>query len=221
MLDVWQQQRRIRFLIANGTLAEARAAWRDAIDVIDPDGTSLRSSSWLALNLHLPVARRWIATGHLEDARVVLDEVPEQWLDQAEELRELLQILASHEEALALGASVYPTRTPISDRWQRPRGLRPTRAGHELVEWAPGRVLAASPTVVTVVVAPTSEEAQQIELDAATWAQLAGGPAEDAAGYFELGRYADGSRDLCVIPDDGEGPSLELEDVELFDRVTS
>ena len=217
----WWQQRWIRFLIAHGTLAEARAAWQHAIRSIDPDGTRLRNSPWLALNLHFWVARRWLAVGRLDDARQVLSEVPERWLAQEAELRELVQVLTAQEQSLALGESVYPASTPVEARWHHPRSLRPVRSGRRLIAWAPGRVVEARPTAVTVVVAPTPDEAQQLTFDADSWRRLAGEPAEDADGFFELGSYEGGEQVVRLVPDDGDGARLDLEEAELLARVTT
>ena len=217
----WWQQRWIRFLIAHGTLADARAAWQHAIRSIDPDGTRLRSSPWLALNLHYWVARRWLAVGRLDDAREVLSEVPERWLAEEAELRELLQVLTAQEQALALGESVYPASTPVEARWSHPRSLRSVRSGRQLIAWAPGRVVEALPTAVTVVVAPTPDEAQQLTFDAETWRHMAGELAEDADGFFELGSYEGGEQVVRPVPDDGEGARLDLEEDELIARVTA
>jgi tetratricopeptide (TPR) repeat protein len=217
----WWQQRWIRFLIAHGTLAEARTAWQHAIRSIDPDGTRLRSSPWLALNLHFWVARRWLAVGRLEDTREVLSEVPERWLTQESELQELVEVLTAQEQALTLGESVYPASTPMAARWRHPRGLRQVRSGRKLVAWAPGRVVEASPSAVTVVVAPTPDEAQQLTFDAESWRHLAGEPAEDADGFFEIGTYEGGEQVVRFIPDDGEGARLDLEEDELIARVTA
>jgi tetratricopeptide (TPR) repeat protein len=217
----WWQQRWIRFLIAHGTLAEARAAWQHAIRSIDPDGTRLRSSPWLALNLHYWVARRWLAVGRLDDAREVLSEVPERWLAEEAELRELLQVLTTQEQALALGESVYPASTPVEARWSHPRSLRSVRSGRQLITWAPGRVVEALPTAVTVVVAPTVAEAQQLTFDAESWRRMAGEPAEDADGFFELGNYEGGEQVVRPVPDDCEGARLDLEEDELIARVTA
>ena len=217
----WWQQRWIRHLITHGTLAEARAAWQRAIRAIDPEGTRLRQSSWLALNLHYWVARRWLALGHLADARAVLSEVPQRWLDEEAELRALLQILTVEEQSLVLGESVYPASVAVEDRWKRPRSLRRTRAGQQLLWWAPGRVVHAAPSEVAVVVAPTPDDAQQLVFDAATWRELAGEPAEDAEGFFELGQYEGGERIVRSVPDDGEGHLLDPEDADLFERVST
>ncbi|HEX4416264.1 MAG TPA: hypothetical protein VH165_00120 [Kofleriaceae bacterium] len=217
----WWQQRWIRFLIAHGTLAEARAAWQLAIRAIDPDGTRLRNSAWLALNFHFWVARRWLALGYLEDAREVLSEVPDRWLDQESELRDLDRLLTAQEQSLVLGESVYPASTPLAARWGSPRNLRPVRSGRRLASWAPGRVVEATPSAVTVVVAPTPDEAQQLTFDDDSWRRLAGEPAGDAAGFFELGTYEGGEQVVRLVPDDGESGRLDQEDAELLARVAA
>jgi hypothetical protein len=159
--------------------------------------------------------------GRLEDAREVLAEVPDRWLDQESELRELVEILTAQEQSLALGESVYPASTPVAARWRRPLSLRPVRSGRRLIAWAPGRVVEAVPAEVTVVIAPTRDEAQQLTFDAATWRRLAGEPAEDAAGFVELGTYEGGEQVVRLVPDDREGDGLDQEDDELLARVTT
>lgn len=201
--NTWWQQRWIRFLIAHGTLAEARAAWQHAIRSIDPDGTKLRNSPWLALNLHFWVACRWLALGRLADVREVLAEVPQRWLDQEPELRDLVQVVTAQEQALALGESVYPASVPIAVRWRHPQSLPPSRSGHPLLAWAPGRIVGATTTAVTVVVAPTPDEAQQLSFDAETWRRIAGEAAENASGFFELGSYAGGEQVVRAVVSEG------------------
>jgi hypothetical protein len=159
--------------------------------------------------------------GRLDDAREVLSEVPERWLAEEAELRELLQVLTAQEQSLALGESVYPASTPVEARWSHPRSLRSVRSGRQLLSWAPGRVVEALPTAVTVVVAPTPDEAQQLTFDAESWRRMAGEPAEDADGFFELGSYEGGEQIVRPVPDDGEGARLDLEEDELIARVTA
>ncbi|HWO26056.1 MAG TPA: hypothetical protein VNO30_45330 [Kofleriaceae bacterium] len=211
----WWQQRWIRFLIAHGTLEEARRAWRLARQAIDPDGELMRRSPWLAIHLHGMVARRWLALGRIDDARDVLAEIPKQWLDQEAELRDLVRALSSNEQARALGESVYPASTPIEDRWRRPRSLRPSRDGKRLSWWAPGRVIEATADEVIVVIAPTPTEAQQVTYDAATWRQMASEAASDAEGYFELGRYEGGDEVIRTSVEDRCDRWLEDETAEM------
>jgi hypothetical protein len=196
------QQRWIRFLIAHGTLEEARVAWRLARQAIDPDGELMRGSPWLAINLHRMVARRWLALGRIDDARDVLAEIPKHWLEQEAELRDLVRVLAGHEQARTHGESVYPVSTPLEDRWTRPRSLRPRRGGKRLSWWGPGRVVEATADEVTVVIAPTPTEAQQVTYDAATWRRMASESASDAVGYFELGRYEGGDEVIRTSVED-------------------
>jgi tetratricopeptide (TPR) repeat protein len=211
----WWQQRWIRFLIAHGTVAEARAAWQQATSDVDPDGSKLRRSSWLALNMHFWVARRWLAVGNLREARDVLSEVPPSWLEQEAELQRLVEIIAAQEQAMELGESVYPVSTPIADRWVTPRALKPKRSGLPLVKWSPGRVVEANGEEVTVIVAPTPSEAQQLTFDAASWQRLAGEPAADAEGFFELGEYEGGEQVVRLVLDEGDRSRISLEEDEL------
>ena len=211
----WWQQRWIRFLIAHGTLEEARDAWRLARQAIDPDGELMRRSPWLAIHLHGMVARRWLALGRVDDAHDVLAEIPKRWLDQEAELRDLVRVVSSDLQARTLGESVYPASTPIEDRWVRPRSLRPSRDGSPLSWWAPGRVVEAGADEVTVVIAPTPAEAQQVTYDAATWRRLASEPAADAEGYFELGRYEGGDEVIRASTEDAADRWLEDEVSEL------
>lgn len=211
----WWQQRWIRFLIAHGTLEEARGAWRLARQAIDPDGELMRRSPWLAIHLHGMVARRWLALGRIDDARDVLAEIPKPWLDQEAELRDLVRAVVSDVQARALGESVYPASTPIEDRWTRPRSLRPSREGKRLSWWAPGRVVEATADDVTVVIAPTPDEAQQLTYDTVTWRRMASEPASDAEGYFELGRYEGGDEVIRTSVEDRYDRWLEDEAAEL------
>lgn len=211
----WWQQRWVRFLIAHGTLEEARQAWRIARQAIDPDGELMRRSPWLAINLHGMVARRWLALGRVEDAQDVLAEIPKPWLDQEAELRDLVRVLSGARQARALGESVYPASTPLEDRWTRPRSLRPSRDGKPLSWWAPGRVVEAASDEVTVVIAPTPAEAQQVTYDAATWRRMANEAASDAEGYFELGRYEGGDEVVHTSVEDRSDRWLEDETEEL------
>ncbi|MBC7977065.1 MAG: hypothetical protein H7138_18975 [Myxococcales bacterium] len=74
---------------------------------------------------------------------------------------------------------------------------------------------------MTVVVAPTPDEAQQLTFDAESWRRIAGEPAEDAAGFFELGTYEGGEQVVRSVPDDGEEARLGLEEDELLARVVA
>lgn len=200
----WWQQRWVRFLIAHGTLDEARQAWRAARVAVDPNGEEMRRSPWLALNLHGMVARRWLALGRLDDARDVLAEIPTYWLTQEAELRDLVRVLKSDEQGRRLGESVYPASAALEDRWIRPANLRQMRGGRRLLRWAPGRVMEATVDSVTVVLAPTPADAQQVTYDAASWKRMANEPAADAEGYFEIGHYEGGE---AVVRATGEEPT--------------
>ena len=50
---------------------------------------------------------------------------------------------------------------------------------------------------------------------------MAGEPAEDADGFFELGSYEGGEQVVRLVLDGGEGAGLVLEDAELLARVST
>jgi hypothetical protein len=192
----WWNARWTTFLIANGTLAEAEHAWRDALRHIDPTGDWMAASPWLALHLHRWVCRQWLALGYVQQARSVLDEIDPRWLEHEHELTELRTLVEDHEEALRLGESVYPAEVPQHERWQKPRVLDARNASKStLRRWWPGRVLEARPSEVVVVIAePSTRLAQQVIFNEQEWRDAANQPAEDAEGFFELGEYDGGAR---------------------------
>ncbi|HWO25419.1 MAG TPA: hypothetical protein VNO30_42050 [Kofleriaceae bacterium] len=192
----WWNARWTTFLIANGTLAEAEHAWREALRYVDPTGDRMAASPWLALHLHQWVCRQWLALGYVQEARSVLDEIYPRWLDSEHDLSALRSLVEDHEEGLRLGESVYPAEVPQHERWQKPRVLDARNADkHELRRWWPGRVLDAHPTEVVAVIADTQTRlAQQVTFTDREWRDAANQPAEDAEGFFELGEYAGGAR---------------------------
>jgi hypothetical protein len=194
--NTWWNARWITFLIANGTLAEAERAWRTALQNLDPTGDWMAQSSWLALHLHRWVCRRWLALGHVKQARQVLDEIDPRWLESEHQLAVLQMLVADHEEALRLGESVYPAEVPHGERWARPRELDSRNARRApLVRWWPGRVVEAHTDEVVVVVAdPGTKLAQQLTFTAEQWQSAANQAPEDASGFFELGEYAGGEQ---------------------------
>ncbi len=74
----WWNRRLVEFLIREGALEAARDEWRLALDRVDPDGTQVRRSPWLAYNFHLGVCRAWMSTGRHRAASSVLGLVPRQ-----------------------------------------------------------------------------------------------------------------------------------------------
>jgi tetratricopeptide (TPR) repeat protein len=192
----WWNGRWTTFLIANGTLAEAESAWREALRNIDPTGDWMASSPWLALHLHQWVCRQWLALGYVQQARNVLNEIDPRWLGSEPELSSLRTLVEDHEEAMRLGESVYPSEVPQHERWQKPRVLPARDADrNELRQWWPGRVIEAHPDEVVAVLADRQTRlAQQAIFTGDEWRAFANQPSEDAQGFFELGEYDRGGR---------------------------
>lgn len=192
----WWNARWTTFLIANGTLAEAEHAWREALRNVDPTGDRMAGSPWLALHLHQWVCRQWLALGYVQQARSVLNEIDPRWLGSERDLSELRTLVEDHEEALRLGESVYPAEVPQQERWHEPRVLDARDADkHNLRQWWPGRVLEAhADEVIAVIAHRETRLAQQVTFTGEEWRRFANQPAEDAEGFFELGEYEGGDR---------------------------
>jgi tetratricopeptide (TPR) repeat protein len=207
----WWNTRLVTFLIGHGTLEEARKAWSAALGALDPDGDRMEESSWLAMHLHRWVARRWLALGYVAEARGVLAEVPRRWIDGEDELRAVEHMVQDAEESLRLGESVYPAGLPAESRWIEPRVTPALNAsGSPRKRWWPGRVLALEATSVAVVLAdPDSLTAYRVSYTADEWRAMANQAPSDARGFIELAEYADGSRQVRVVPD---VPALSLAD---------
>lgn len=196
----WWNARLVTFLIAHGTYEDARREWRAAVERVDRAGKLLEERSWLALNLHRWVARRWLALGYISEAREVLDEIPPRFVAQERALAALAQEIEDAEEARRLGDSVYPPDVPMDQRWKSPRVLVERAAsGAHLEAWWAGRVIEADAGRILAVLAQR-DEAQQIAFTPDEWQSLTGEAAQDARGYIELGRYSDGSRIVRRVP---------------------
>lgn len=207
----WWNTRLVTFLIGHGTLEEARKAWSAALGALDPDGDRMEESPWLAMHLHRWVARRWLALGYVAEARGVLAEVPRRWIDDEDELRAVEHMVRDAEESLQLGESVYPAGLAAESRWIAPRVTPALNAsGSPRKRWWPGRVLALEATSVAVVLAdPDSLTAYRVSYTADEWGAMANQSPSDARGFIELAEYADGSRQIRVVPD---VPALSLAD---------
>jgi tetratricopeptide (TPR) repeat protein len=196
----WWNTRLVTFLIAHGTYEDARREWRAATERVDPTGKLLEERSWLALNMHRWVARRWLTLGYLSEARDVLDEIPPRFVEQESVIALLSQEIEDAEEAHRLGDSVYPPDVPMEQRWKTPRVLVDrTASGAHLEAWWAGRVMEVDASRVLAVLAQP-EEAQQLAFTLDEWQTLTGEAAQDARGYIELGRYSDGSRIIRRVP---------------------
>lgn len=206
----WWNTRLVTFLIGHGTLEEARKAWSAALVALDPDGDRMEESSWLAMHLHRWVARRWLALGYVAEARGVLDGIPRHWIESEDELRAVEHLVLDAEESLHLGESVYPAGVPTESRWRAPRVTPAINAsGSERTRWWPGRVIAVADDVAVVLADPESLTAYRVSYTADEWRAMANQAPSDARGFIELAEYADGSRQIRVVP---EVPAFTLAD---------
>lgn len=199
----WWNSRLVTFLIGHGTLDEARKAWSNALVELDPDGSRMEESSWLAMHLHRWVARRWLALGYVAEARGVLEGIPRRWIESDERLRSVEHLVRDAEEGLQLGESVYPAGVPVDSRWKGPR-VTPTlnASGASRTRWWPGRVLRVEADDVIVILAdPESLTAYRVSYTADEWRAMANQAPSDARGFIELAEYVDGSRQIRVVPE--------------------
>jgi tetratricopeptide (TPR) repeat protein len=74
----WWNARLITFLASTGQASASRHEWTQALERVDPEGTQVRSTPWLARSFHRWVCREWARAGRMRWAREVLDLVPEQ-----------------------------------------------------------------------------------------------------------------------------------------------
>lgn len=215
----WWNTRWITFLIGHGTLREARAAFDEALERIDPDGDRMNATPWLALHLHRWVARRWLALGYIDEARAVLERVPRTWRESEVELRDVEQLVRDAEEALELGESVHPAGMPHEQRWQPQVTPDVNGRGSERLRWWPGRVIEARADGVDVVAAdPPTRMAYRSTFTADEWRAMADQVPEAARGFFELAQYADGTRLARVVPT-MVAPSLADEEADVIARL--
>ncbi len=76
--NAWWNSRLITFFVSDGQPARSRREWMHAVERVDPDGTRVRSSPWLARHFHRWVCREWLRSGRVSWARDVLRLVPQQ-----------------------------------------------------------------------------------------------------------------------------------------------
>jgi len=74
--NAWWNARYITHLISTHRWIDARAAWRRALEKIDPDGTLVGQHAWLVAHLHYWVAKAWADEGAWVEARSLLASIP-------------------------------------------------------------------------------------------------------------------------------------------------
>ncbi len=73
----WWNSRLVTFYISQGRVAEADAAWAQALKRVDPDGAELVHRPELAKHLHGWVVTAWLDAGDVRRARQVFDRIPQ------------------------------------------------------------------------------------------------------------------------------------------------
>lgn len=207
----WWNSGLVTFLIGEGRHRDARAAWDTAGHHLDG------ADRWVAENAHRWVARTWLMLDGLDDARAVLDEVPDAVIEHSEALRALRHDLCDALEYRRLGQhAVYPRATPHADRWRAPCRARPDDV---ITRWFPGQVLTRDDAGVTVVYAvptdpPERRRAVIARFTPPQWAELTPGDLTYFPGDFiELLHFEDGRRRVRYVGRDATEPTRDEQTV--------
>jgi tetratricopeptide (TPR) repeat protein len=151
----WYNGRLVTFLIEQARFRDAETEWREALERVDPTGDGVYRSPWLVRELHVWVVKAWLRFGETRRAREAFDSIPSFLVDQSPALDDLEHELHDAEEAVKLGESVYPSATPMSERWVQPPDVVANHApdGKPLRAWYPGRIAAVDETGVHLALA--------------------------------------------------------------------
>jgi tetratricopeptide (TPR) repeat protein len=187
----WYNGRLVTFLIEQARFRDADQEWRDTLERMDPTGEGVMRSPWLVGELHAWVVKAWLRFGEVRRARATFDSIPSYLVDQTPELGQLEEQLEDAEEAVALGESVYPSATPLRERWVQPQAVVANHAedGAPLRAWYPGRIAAVDDTGVHLALAVPDEDPDQRRLIARTltheeWKKLGWSSASEAERRF-------------------------------------
>jgi len=218
----WWNSRNVTFLLGQGQTDLARAAWRKALDNVDPEGERVERDPWLAEHMHHWVARAWLEVGEVSQALSVLRGIPDAMFSRSTRLAALRQAVLDAVEADALGDSVYPRSFDVDERWRRAYFLERDLQGDDPLTWFPGRVTHADSTHVLVLYGARLEdgryESKVADIDASSWKEIGFGSAAAATGFVELGVYADGSKRIVPFEDSAEPPLTNELPLAYFDR---
>lgn len=182
--------RRTALLIERAMFRAADDEWALAVE------NELPRIDWEACR---PVVDAWLRFGEAGRAMNAFDAIPsscsgEPWY---QELREAVE---DAEEAQHLGESVYPSATPMRERWVMPSEL----AAHGPREWFPGRVSAVDANGIHVALGIPHPDASKRRLIVLTlacdeWQRYA--DHEPEAGRFIFVAALDGEgAPICIVP---------------------
>lgn len=73
---VWWNARLVQYLIRGRDPVAARDRWAKALENVDPDGSEVSRSPYVAENMHLWVAAEWLRGGRWQAARRTLEAIP-------------------------------------------------------------------------------------------------------------------------------------------------
>jgi tetratricopeptide (TPR) repeat protein len=200
----WWNGRLVIFLIFQGRARAARSEWLCAVDRVDRDGSRTQRSEWLARHFYFVVASAWLDTGHPEDARVVLEAVPDHIMKGSLRLVRLGHDILDALEAERLGESVYSSNVPIEQRWHAPRYLKEKLGSADLCQWFPGRIASTNEDDVRVVYAVPQDPENERRVVEATisredWASWDGWDDVAPDQFVELGVYEGGQKRIVPV----------------------
>jgi len=195
----WWNGRLVQFAIRQGRPLEAEQSWDECLENVDPEGTRIAESRWLAEHLHGNVVQAWLSAGDAARAFRVLKLLPDVVIDSSRELSELRERVLDAVEADAIGESVYASTVATAKRWtSEPRYLPSVLDEGKLERWYPGRIVEASREGVRIVYACREVDSSYTsfvsDFDSAAWNALRLGPPERASGFVEVGLYCKGSQ---------------------------
>lgn len=202
----WYNGRLVTFLIEQARFRDADQAWQEALERVDPTGEGVLQAPWLFDEFYRWIVKAWLRMGEVRRARAAFDTIPWHMLDQSPKLEDLREELEDAEEAVALGESVYPSSTPMSDRWVQPADVVPNQSqdGLSLKAWFPGRVSSVDEEGVHLALAVPDPEPEKRRLIVRTlspkeWTQLGFCSMAEAAERFVLVAIYEGERGEEVV----------------------
>jgi len=194
----WWNSRLVTFLINQARPDAAHQEWRAVVDRLDPDGECVSDTPWLARHVHAWVALAWVDAGRPEDAKRILDAVPEDFRRSEARLREATHAVIDALEQRELGGPVYPMDVPVGRRWTKPLALPRLSKGAELADWFPGRVTRVDEDGVEIFYAAHDQQARESKvtrIGTEEWKTISTAARKDGT-FVELGLYSDGSKSI-------------------------
>lgn len=186
----WWNARYISHLIRVGRLTQAKRAWAEAVQRIDPDGDIVNSSPWLSAHLHYWVAEAWEGRKCFPEAKKVLDAVPLEQTCSNPHRRDFEAMRMRIEGALER------ERAALDSFLDEGRGPRMAAAKQFIA-----RVFSEMPGIAVPAVAPMDSDTIHVVWSApAVYLEVELGPGDDCGWFAKdrlTGAVAEGE-DLCA-----------------------